>query len=61
MKRCSATGKKKFRSEIKAAYALGKIRSNARNDPDNPIPIRHYHCKFCGFHHLTSQEKNEDA
>jgi len=55
MKRCKATGKKSFRNEIRAAYALGKIRSNAKNDPDEPIPIRYYRCDFCPWFHLTSQ------
>ena len=62
MKRCSATGKKKHADELEAAMALGRIRSSAaaRLDPDRKLPIRYYRCGFCGFYHLTSQEKKEN-
>lgn len=57
MKRCRTTGKKSYRNEVTAAYAIGRIRSSARNDPADKIPIRYYWCDFCPWIHLTSQEK----
>jgi hypothetical protein len=62
MKRCSTTSKKKFADELAAAAALGRIRSKAvlMLDPDRKIPVRYYRCDFCGYFHLTSQEKREE-
>jgi hypothetical protein len=51
-RRRMCTGKKKFKDEAAATFALHNL---AHGDDDGRGPVRVYRCEYCGRWHLTSQ------
>lgn len=57
---CSATGKRRFATELDAAKALGRTQQYlARIDPEKRREQRYYPCTFCDGFHMTSQPRRE--
>lgn len=53
--------KRRFRDEIAALHALGRIAAAVPDERRPKRPIRAYHCQHCRGWHLTSQEKRDAA
>lgn len=54
------SGKKVFKTLIDANIFLARMqlrRKNERYCGYHKIPVRAYHCNYCGFYHVTSRAK----
>jgi len=58
-RKCSATGKTRFPSQLEADLTLSNIMrfNNRPHTRFTEEPVRSYHCEFCHDWHLSGQEK----